>query len=263
MILRFARWAWPGLFFIPLTPVAGRGCQFAGVDPAYHSMLWMHENLAMLYFAAALIAAVAVGLRVARARARAGALFSLATPAPEILESAFVAEAARLSLDLPRIAYLDVAAPLCFVLVGPRPAVVVSRGFADDLDADEARMVARHELLHVTHRDPARAFAWHLVFAALLVPAFSDLERWFAARRELRTNLAAADGDPDRYAALLVSRAREQRSLCIGGLGAPERRGSRRLAFAQPVIALLVFAGLALSHASFLDHLAFLSTHHC
>lgn len=262
-MLRIARWAWPSLFFIPLTPVAGRGCGFLGVDPAYHSMLWIHGNLAILYLAVALIAAVAVSVRVARARARAGRLFSLTTPVPAAIESAFVAEAARLGVGLPRLAYLEVAASLCFVLVGSRPAVVLSRGFVEDLDVDEVRMVARHELLHIKHRDPARAFAWHLLFAALLVPGFSDLERWFATRRELRTNLAAAESEPRRYGALLVSRAREQRSLCVGGLEAAGRRRPRLPVFAQPAIGLLVFAGLALSHASFLDHLAFLSAHHC
>lgn len=263
LMLRFARWAWPSLLFIPLTPAAGRGCQFVGVDSAYHSMLWIHENLAVLYVAAAVIAAVAVALRVARARARAGVLFSLATSVPERIESAFVAEAGRLSVNLPRIAYLDVAVPLCFVLVGTQPAVVLSRGFIEDLEADEVRMVARHELLHVRHRDPERAFVWHLVFAALLVPGFSDLERWFATRRELRTNLAAAESEPHRYGTLLASRARGQRSLCIGGFGASERRWPRLPVFARPAIGLLMFAGLALSHASFLDHLAFLSAHHC
>ncbi len=265
MILRVARWAWPLVFLVPLTLVAGRGCRFPGVDPAYHSMLWTHEHLPVLYVAAAGVAALAVTIRVVRARARAATLFSLATPLPPALADAFAVESARLLMPVPTLAYLDVAAPLCFALLGGRSSVVVSRGFVEDLDSDELAMVARHELLHIKHRDPLRGFMWHLAFAALLLPAFSALERWLTSRRELRTNLEAADADADldRYAQLLVSRARERRSLCIEALGAPERNRGLLSALAAPAMVVIVLASLALSHAWFLEHLSYLSAHHC
>ncbi len=264
-MLRVARWAWPLIFLIPLTLVAGRGCRFPGVDAAYHSVLWMHENLPALYVVAAAMAAVAVAIRVARARARAATLFALATPLPPALEKAFAMESARLSVAVPALAYLDVAAPLCFALVGRRSSVVVSRGFVEGLDAEELAMVARHELLHIKHRDPLQGFVWHLAFAALILPAFSALERWLTSRRELRTNLEAADvdPDPDRYARLLASQARERRSLCVEAIGAPARSRGLLSALAAPAMVLIVLASLALSHAWFLDHLSYLSARHC
>jgi len=264
-MLRVARWTWPLVFLVPLTLVAGRGCRVPGVDPAYHSVMWMHENLPVLYVAAAALAAVAVTVRIARARSRAVTLFALASPLPGALKEAFAAEGARLDVPAPELAYLDVSAPLCFALIGRRPSIVVSRGFVEDLDADELAMVARHELLHIRHHDPLRGFAWHLAFAALLLPAFTGLERWLTSRRELRTNLEAADADadPDRYARLLVSRARERRSLCIEAVGPPERNRGLPSALAAPAMVLVVLASLALSHAWFLEHLSDLSARHC
>jgi len=262
-MLRVARWTWPLVFLVPLTLVAGRGCRFPGVDAAYHSALWLHENLPALYLTAAVLSALAVTVRVGRVRARASTLFALATPLPPAVEAAFTVEAARLALQLPRLAYLDVAMPLCFALVGRRPSIVVSRGFVAELDAAQMRMVARHELLHIKHRDPIRGFAWHLAFAAMLLPAFSALERWLASRRELRTNLEAAGGEPEGYAALLVSRAQERRSLCVETFGVQERSRGLVSALIPPAFVVLVLGAVALSHAWFLDHLAYLFTHHC
>jgi Zn-dependent protease with chaperone function len=263
VILRAARWAWPIIFFLPLTLVAQRGCEFPGVDPAYHSVMWLHENLPVLFLIAGIISAVVVMVRVARARAKVATLFSLSTPLPASLLEIFAQEAARLNIRVPAVAYLDVAAPLCFAIVGLRPAVVLSRGFIEDLPEGDVHLVVRHELLHVKHRDPARGFAWHIAFAALLLPAFSELERWLAARRELRTNLAASADNPDRYAALLRSRARNSHGLCAEGFGRADVPRNLANAIAQPLIVVMVLVALAYSHAWFLNHLAFLSSHHC
>jgi Zn-dependent protease with chaperone function len=251
------------VFLVPLTLVAGRGCQVPGVDPAYHFVLWLHENLPVLFLITALLAALAVTLRVARVRARAATLFALQTTPPAPVTAAFRAQAAVIGIRVPRLVYLDVAVPLCFALVGLRPVIVLSRGFIDDLDADQVGMVARHELLHVKHRDPVRGFAWHLAFAALLLPAFSALEQRLVSRRELRTNLETAADQPERYAALLVSRARERRGLCIEAFGTAGSRRGVFATFAPPAFVLAVLSALALSHAWFMEHLEFLSTHHC
>lgn len=263
MMLRAVRWAWPLLFFLPLTLVANRGCEFPGVDFAYHTELWMHENLPALFLVAGLVAVVAVLVRVTRARAKAATLFSLSSPMPPLVLAAFEAEAAQLAISVPRVAYLDVTAPLCFAMFGLHPAVVLSRGFIDGLEESDVRMVVRHELLHVKHRDPSRGFAWHIGFAALLLPAFSELERWLAGRRELRTNLEAAEENPGHYADLLRSRARSRDDLCVEAFGHVERPRSFTAAIAQPIVVLLVLGALAYSHAWFMEHLAFLSSHHC
>jgi Zn-dependent protease with chaperone function len=263
MMLCVARWVWPLIFFIPLTLVANRGCEFPGVDGAYHTALWLHENLPTLILLAGLLSAGAVVVQVARVRARAATLFSLESPMPSAVASAFAIEASRLNMRVPRVAYLDVTPPLCFALVGLRPAIVLSRGFIHDLDDPELAMIVRHELLHVRHGDPIRGFAWHIAFAALLLPAFAGLEQWLASRRELRTNLKAAEADPTTYAELLRSRARNQRDVCVEAFAAVERPRSLRAALAQPLVVLAVLAALAYSHEWFLQHLKFLTSHHC
>ena len=263
MILRAARWGWPIIFFVPLTLVAKRGCEFPGVDAAYHATMWLHESLPLLFFLAGIISVGAVTIRVAGARDKAATLFSLATTMPPMIAFAFEAESSRLGMVPPRVAYLDVATPLCFALVGLRPAVVLSRGFVQDLDETETRMVIRHELLHVKHRDPALGFGWHVAFAALLLPAFWGLEHWLASQRELRTNLEAAEDEPTRYAALLRSRARNQRDICVEAFGRGDRPKSLVAALAQPVIVVIVLIALAYSHTWFLGRLAYLANHHC
>jgi Zn-dependent protease with chaperone function len=263
MILRAARWAWPLLFFLPLTMVANRGCEFPGVDGAYHSALWLHENLPTLFLIAGLLSVGAVIVQVARVRARAATLFSLESPMPSTVASAFKTEAVRLNMRIPRVAYLDVNHPLCFALVGVRPAIVLSRGFIQDLDDREIGLIVRHELLHVRHGDPTQGFAWHIAFAALLLPAFAGLERWLASRRELRTNLKAAAADPAIYAELLRSRARNQRDICVEAFAAAERPRSLATALAQPLVVLAVLVALVYSHEWFLQHLEFLTSHHC
>ena len=257
------RWAWPLVFLLPLTWVAGRGCQFGGVDPAYHAVMWLHEHLPVLYLGLGIVAAMTVAIRVARVRARAAILFSLAVDMPADLAHAVRDEAERLNVSHPRVAYLDVSAPLCFALVGRRGTIVISRGFVTGLDVKQLRLVARHELLHIRYRDPMRGFLWHLAFAAFILPAFDRLENWFASGRELRTNLTVAAEDPEAYATLLRSRARGQRDFCVEAFASTPRSGSLLSALFAPAIVLAVLAGLAASHAWFLDHLAYLSTHHC
>ncbi len=261
MTLRLLRWAWPLVFLVPLTLVAGRGCRFPGVDEVYHSVLWLHENLPLLFVLAAATSAIGVAVRLLRARGRAARLFALASPLPDDLVHAFEDERLRLQLAPPRIAYLDVAAPMCFVLVGIRPAIVISRGFAHGLASEDLRLVARHELLHIRRGDPLRGFLWHVAFAALLLPAFSALERALSRGRELRTHLESAEDDPERYATLLLAQARENRAMCVDTSAA--EHASRFATYAPPLAVAGVLVALAFSHVWFLDHLALLTRDHC
>lgn len=263
MTLRVARWSWPLLFLVPLTLVAGRGCGFPGVDPAYHSVLWLHENLPQIYAVVGLIAVLGVGARVWGARRRADALFELSVEQPAPLRAAFEVEARSLGIGVPPIAYLDVAKPVCFALVGLPASVIVSRGFVADLEPSDLRLVARHELLHLKHHDPVCGFAWHLGFAALILPAFGLLETWLSMRRELRTNLEAAGDNPQAYTELLQRKAHDKRALCAEVFSSAGQPRSLLRALVAPVLVALLFIALMLSHAWFLEHLGFLTSHHC
>lgn len=243
--------------------MAGRGCGFPGVDPAYHGVMWLHENLPQVYAGVGILAALAVAARVWHARQRAETLFALAAEQPDSLREAFEIEAKALGIVVPPIAYLDVAKPLCFALVGWPASVVVSRGFIDDLGQSDLRLVARHELLHVKHRDPVRGFAWHLGFAALVLPAFAPLETWLSLRRELRTNLEAAGDSPEAYAELLRTKARGNRGLCAEAFAEAARPRGFLRALAAPILVVALLIALTFSHAWFLEHLAYLTSHHC
>lgn len=225
--------------------------------------MWLHENLPQVYGAVGLLAVLTVAARVWRVRQRAQTLFALSAEQPVSLRKAFEVEARTFGIAVPPIAYLDVAKPLCFALVGWPASVVVSRGFIQGLSASDLRLVARHELLHVRHRDPIRGFVWHLVFAAFVIPAFGELETWFSSRRELRTNLEAAGDNPAAYAELLRSKAHDNRLLCAEAFADASRPRGLVRALAAPLLVALLLVGLTLSHAWFLEHLAYLTSHHC
>jgi Zn-dependent protease with chaperone function len=261
---RVLRALWPLVFLVPLSSWAERGCAYAGVDPLYHSVLWVHERLGWFVAFLAVLAVVTVGTQIAVARARLGRLLALAEIAPPRLERAFARASAELGVPIPRVAYLDVPARVATTVVGP--VVLLSRGFIDVLDDDELELVARHELLHASRGDATAGVVWHLTFSALLVPGFEPLERRLHARRERRTNALAAKGREDRYVALL-SRVAQGADLCadarLGLEAAAPRPEDRWLAWVAPLAVLALTIALPLSHMAFRHDLPFLVTHHC
>jgi Zn-dependent protease with chaperone function len=231
-------------------------------DPAYHAILALHERLPLLIAVAIIAAIVTVTAHVAAARARIAAVLVFAVRTPDDIAGIFADEAQRLRLRVPPIAYLAVDQRLCFALAGQRSTIVLSRGFLAGLAPQDIRLIARHELLHVRFHDPFRRLIWHLVFAALLFPAFDELERWLATRREQRVNLIAGKEEPERYARLLARCTRYEHTLCSDD-GEQVRHKSALRLIAAPLIVGSLLLGLFASHEAFMQQLEYLTRHHC
>jgi Zn-dependent protease with chaperone function len=261
LIGRAARWLWPLVFLFPLRLVADRYCWFPLTDPTYHAILALHERLPLLLAVAIVASTIAVAARVANVRGRIATVVAFAVPTPVDIADVFADEAHRLRLSTPRIAYLAVDQRLCFALAGRVPTIVLSRGFLAGLPREDIRLIARHELLHVRFHDPLRRFAWHLAFAALLFPAFDELERWLATRREQRVNELVGKEEPERYANLLAHCVRHAHTLCSDN-DEPQRKGASRLIIAPLIVGSLLM-GLFASHEAFMRQLEYLTRHHC
>ncbi len=263
MIARTWRWIWLLVFFAPLTFLAGRFCWFGPSDPTYHSLVALHEMFPQILFGAAILSLSSVIFRLKRVHAQLGSLRSLASEPPDSLRDAIARAARRLAVRSPEIVYVTASAPLCFTGFGMRRSVLfISRGFLIDLDRAELDLVAQHELEHVRRHDPVWNLVWHLLFAALVIPGFGDLERALRQRRELRANASASALDPDAYRLLLVRCAREHRSLCSDGKRERGPRSGASIALV-PVAILSFFVALGIAHADFMRDLPYLTTHHC
>ena len=263
MIRRIWRWAWLLVFFIPLTVFAGKFCSFAPTDSAYHGLVALHEALPQLVALAAALSMASVAYRIVAVARNLERIRQLESPAPLALADAFASEALRAGIAVPRLVYVTASTPLCFTAFGVgRATVFASRGFCEDLDDTELRLVARHEIAHVRAHDPAWNFFWHLAFAAFVVPGFAGLERTLRQRREFRANVAAASDASDAYEALLRRRADRHASLCFDGR--VDRDRAPRIATAiVPLAVVVLFVGLGLSHAEFMRDLPYLTAHHC
>lgn len=259
----FVRAVWPIAFLIPLSWWADRGCAVAGVDPLYHTTVWIHERLGWFVLALAVLSAAVILWRVFLARGRLRRLLTLAESLPERVRIAFDRAAAELRVPLPRIAYLDVSEHVAATLSGP--VILLSRGFAETLLDNELLLVARHEILHARRNDATTGVLWHLAFAALLLPGFEPLERRLHAMRERRANLDASHGREEAYLRLL--KRMHGSTVCAGGrigLEAPaHRRSAEWLTWVSPVVVISLAVALPLSHLHFVHDLPFLLRHHC
>jgi hypothetical protein len=262
--VRFVRALWPIVFLIPLSWWADRGCNYAGVDPLYHTTVWFHERLGWLVALLAVLSLLTVSAKIVIARRRLLHLLELAEPLPETLAQAFHLAAAELEVRLPRIAYLNVGEHIATTVYGP--VILISRGFAAALNEDGLLLVARHELVHASRHDAGIGVLWHLVFSALLIPGFEPLERHLHAARERRANVQAARDREASYLAL-ISQLSNDASLCAGGnigLEAAARRpGDAVLMWVAPSLIIVLALALVASHVEFKRDLPFLLTHHC
>ena len=262
--MRFVRALWPIVFLIPLSWWADRGCNYAGVDPLYHTTVWFHERLGWFVALLAVLSLLMVIAKIVVARRRLLHLLELAEPLPGTLAQAFHLAAAELEARLPRIAYLNVGEPIATTVYGP--VILISRGFANALNEESLLLVARHELIHASRRDAAIGVLWHLVFTALLIPGFEPLERHLHAVREHRANIQAARHREVSYLAL-ITRLSKDASLCAGGnIGleaSARRRGDAVLMWVAPSLIIVLAVALIASHREFMRDLPFLLTHHC
>ena len=262
--MRFVRALWPIIFLIPLSWWADRGCAYAGVDPLYHATLWMHERLGWFVGALAVLSAGVVIAKIVAARLRFNRLRDVAeTPSPRV-QDALERASAALGLAVPRLLYVDLAAPIATTVFGR--TIILSRGFIEPLDDADLELVLRHEVAHVRHGDATAGVIWHLAFAALLIPGFEPLERRLHARRERSANLTAAQGREGRYLSL-VGRISRGAEFCAGArLGleaAVPRSDDRWLVWVAPLAVACLAVALPLSHFAFRHELPYLLSHHC
>ena len=262
--MRFVRALWPAVFLVPLSWWADRGCNFAGVDPLYHTTLWIHERLGWFVAALAAVSAAVVIAKILVARIRFARLKQLAEPIPARLQTAIASAAEQLGIAVPTVLYLDVAVPIASTVFGR--TILFSRGFTEALDDADLELVARHEMAHVRRHDATAGVLWHLAFAALLIPGFEALERRLHGQRERAANVAAAAGREDRYLSL-VGRASPGAQLCADarlGLEAAARRPEDRwLVWFAPIVVVALAVALPLSHSAFRHDLPYLLSHHC
>ncbi len=260
--MRFIRYVWPLIFFIPLGDFAGRYCWLSGIDPVYHSLLFTHEYMPQILLAYGLVSAALVVVADARARERLDQLAGFATPPPDRLRLLLARESAALGCAVPSSAYLDVTQSFCFTANG-RTKILISRGFMDPLDDEELALTLRHELVHIARRHSDKAFAWRIVTRFLMLPGFRSLERWRHARREEIADRETAGAAVERYRALLVRAAvRERSPLLTWRLRALVGRRSS-MSLWPAVVAGVVLVALISSHFIFLGNAAYLMSHHC
>ena len=224
----------------------------------------MHERLGLFVALLVLASVVLVIGKIVLARLRFSRLLDLAEIMPKRVQRAFARAGAELRVREPRVAYLDVSLPIATTVFGP--VILLSSGFANALDDDELLLVARHELVHASHHHATLGVLWHLVFAALLLPGFEPLERRLHAAREREANARAAEMREAKYLAL-VGRFAHGASLCAEaslGLEAAARRPEDRwLAWAAPLVIILLAVALPLSHREFMHDRPYLLAHHC
>ena len=180
------------------------------------------------------------------------------------MQEALERASAALSVAAPRVLYVDLTTPIATTVFGR--TIVLSRGFIEALDDADLDLVVRHEVAHVRHGDATTGVLWHLAFAALLVPGFEPLERRLHAGRERAANLTAAQGNEERYIAL-IGRMSRGADLCADarlGLEAAARRPEDRwLVWVAPLAVSCLAVALPLSHAAFRHDLPYLLSHHC
>ncbi len=262
--MRFFRAAWLLLFVIPLSWWAKSGCTFIGVDPLYHTTMWVHERLGWFLIALAITSATLVITKMVIARRRFERLRAVTEPMPTRLRLALTRAAADFRIPVPRMMYVDLAAPIATTVVGR--TLVVSRGFLAPLTDAEVDLVMRHEVAHVRYGHAGAGVLWHLAFAALLIPGFEPLERRLHAFRERCANVAAAKGNEDAYLALIARLARGA-AMCAGApldLEAARRRpGDRWQVWIAPLAVIALAVALPVSHAAFRHDLPYLLSHHC
>jgi Zn-dependent protease with chaperone function len=262
--VRFIRALWPVIFLVPLSWWADRGCELAGVDPLYHTTLWIHERLGWFVGALAVLSAAVVLTKVVVARLRFARLRTLAEAIPARVQDAVERSSVALAVAVPTVLYVDLTAPIATTVFGR--TIILSRGFVELLDDAELELVVRHELAHVRHGDATAGVLWHLAFAALLIPGFEPLERRLHAQRERSANLTAASGREAQYLSLVTRIARGVDVCAEARLGleaAARRPEDRWLVWVAPLAVACLAIALPLSHAAFRHDLPYLLAHHC
>ncbi len=101
----------------------------------------------------------------------------------------------------PPVLYLDRPLPSLFCAGVRRPAIFVTRGAVDLLDADELQAALAHELAHLDRRDPVRS--WAMLGLRIMMwwnPTFQVLSRALARDAERLADESSVARGADRLA---------------------------------------------------------------
>lgn len=257
------------MFLLPLGVFAGRFCWFDLTDPIYHGWMWLHERLGLVLIVLAVVTITAALFRFAAIQKSLSALIALGRTPPPRVRQAF----AEQNGSTPRIVYVPANQAFCFTIFDG-PTVVMSSAFEQQVDDQELALVAEHESLHVRRRDPWRALAWHLSFAALILPGFEGVEQALHVARERTVDRQIEGRVPsDRYRDLLLRLSRRKdraTTLCSNaitrsrGPALGDEPSNLWIARALPAaLSLALLTLVVLSHAVFMENLPYLQMHHC
>ncbi len=272
-VLLLLRAGWPLLFLIPLGALAGRFCWLDFADPVYHGLVWLHERFVLVILLLAAASIAAAFYRFVRLQTTLRTLIELGSEPPDRLLRIFAIEDSLFDTKL-MVLYIEAANPFCFTsFSGPR--VFISRGFETRLTDRELSLVARHELFHAMRRDPWRSLAWHLFFAALILPGFDAVEQALYQARERKIDAIVAKGDAATYETLLANcsprRDKQFGTICTAAVGGGAMLRGQRNASADylwlqagpATVSGAVLVLLLFSHELFSSHLPYLLAHHC
>ena len=274
-MLRWVRALWPLIFLVPLGLFAGRLCWINIIDPAYHSLIWLHERLLLLLATFAVLSVSFAAYRFVRVQDNLRLLLSFRSETPKDIARIF-SEAAEVQRVSARLDFIDVPTRFCFTIFSG-PSIIISRGFAEGLSAEQLAMVAQHEVLHVQRRDPWRSIAWHLFFAGLVLPGFEAPEMLLHLRREHAVDTAVVNQthNAPAYQELLrhcsKRRDRAYGAICTTGVGLHSQ--ARDMDQAAPtylwerafpaMVSVTTLALVLFSHSIFMKTLPYLQAHHC
>jgi Zn-dependent protease with chaperone function len=143
-----------------------------------------------------------------------GATASAALPAsvPPALDALVRARAAALGIAPPEVRLLRLRAPVLLCEAAARPALVISTGTLDRLDADQLDAAVAHELAHAAHRDPA----WGYVLIAVRALAFFSPAAQWTARAAVEDLERRADQVARRLTGRPAALAAAIRTLTLG-----------------------------------------------
>lgn len=270
-VIRWVRILWPVVFLVPLGFWAGRYCALSITDPVYHTLLWAHERIWMIWAALALLSVGSAAARVFGAEQQVTALLDFAAEPTSDVQSIFNETRSWLDVSA-ELVVLDLPARIAFPH-WRRNAVVISSGMLRGLTPSEERLVMLHELEHLRRCDQWRALVWRGFFALLILPGFSAVEQLLNRRRERSVDDMCRLASPATYARLLernsIRRDKLYGSICTSKAGvlglaglnaAPQYLADRTLPAA---LSVLILALVLLSQMLFISALPFLEAHHC
>jgi Zn-dependent protease with chaperone function len=249
-LIGIVRLTWPALFLVPLGLFAGKYCWLDFVDPAYHSLLWLHQHMLTVVATLGALSIAAAVHRFARSQLGLRRLRRFAAEPPDRVARVF--SAANLQWT-----YIQSDRSFCFTTF-EGPTVFISSKLALELSEEQLAMVVDHERLHIVRKDPLRALLWHLFFAALIVPGFQGIEEALHRARETRVDelVGSSLHLHSEYASLRASLAQHKEQMRRASIITPS-------AIVTACVSLFLLGVVGLSQVWFSVTMPYLMLHHC